>query len=247
MNFKEYLSQVTSQSIEEALYLDGDVLRFDQNVNDQGISTSFGKNKKLEPFKKTIIKDELISYSLYRSSGNELSKALKDADLNSTDIAKFLDRSAIYANRVIRSLDTDIIVSPVSSSPLAKTFQELIQKRNHLDYHLDSFRKTVDLEKVHIHDPDGKLTDKIRTRMATAINTGIRRGGISVKQFLPHHRQYIRGLFDAIDEKLTKKVLDKNVLIIDDIMTSGSTAINIYDVLKTHGQNNVAVLTILRS
>jgi len=43
------------------------------------------------------------------------------------------------------------------------------------------------------------------------------------------------------------KFENKNIVIIDDIMTSGTTAESIYKLLISHGANSVSVLTLFKS
>lgn len=83
--------------------------------------------------------------------------------------------------------------------------------------------------------------------MEKTIERATRRGNLSVKMFAPHHRKFITNLFEVVDKKLFDKIVDKHVVIIDDIMTSGTTAKNIYDILHANGAEKVSALTIFKS
>lgn len=61
------------------------------------------------------------------------------------------------------------------------------------------------------------------------------------------HRKFVKNMFMITDEKLLSKFEDKHVIIIDDIMTSGTSAKNIADVLLTNDAASVSVLTIFKS
>lgn len=219
--------------------------------SDTGIKSSFGKGKALTPYTKKILGDDLISYSLYNANtdnSTDIMKAIKSADMTNDDVKEFLNRTAIYAARVLRGLKVDVIVTPVSSSPLTKEFVKEISRRTNYDVYTDSFRKVPDFSKIRIDTSHPGLTDKIKDSMEKIIDRATRRGNLSVKMFAPQHRKFITNLFEVVvDKKLFDKIVDKHVVIIDDIMTSGTTAKNIYDVLRANGAEKVSALTIFKS
>ncbi len=218
--------------------------------SDTGIKSSFGKGKSLTPFTKKILGDDLISYSLYNANtdnSTDIMKAIKSADMNDRDVKDFLNRTAIYAARVLRGLKVDVIVTPVSSSPLTKEFVKEISRRTNYDVYTDSFRKVPDFSKIRIDTSHPGLTDKIKDSMEKTIERATKRGNLSVKMFAPHHRKFITNLFEVVDKNLFDKIVDKHVVIIDDVMTSGTTAKNIYDVLHANGAEKVSALTIFKS
>lgn len=224
-----------------------DFLLNDKNLAD--FITSFGKGKDFKPFKKEVIPG-LISYSLYNAKGQEANKimvAAKTADFKSGEIDEFLNRSAIYATRILRSLDVDIIVTPISSSDLTKEFVKRIKERSNYDVFIDSFRKQPDISKVEIDYDNPKITPLIIKSMEDTLDRAKRRNNLSVKMFSPMHRKFIKNMFEITDPKLLAKFEDKNVIIIDDIMTSGTSAKNIYDVLITNNAKTVNILTIFKS
>lgn len=211
--------------------------------------TKFGKGKNLKPFKKEI-ETGLISYSLYNASTKEAKQVMGDvkaADFKSGEIDEFLTRSAIYAVRILRRLNVDIIVTPVSSSDLTKEFVKRIAKRTHYDVYIDSFKKQPDISKIEIDREHPKITNAIIKSMESIIKNAIKKGNLSVRMFSPMHRKFIKNMFDITDPKLLSKFDGKNVVIIDDIMTSGTSAKNIYNVLVTNGATSVDALTIFKS
>jgi pyrimidine operon attenuation protein/uracil phosphoribosyltransferase len=228
-------------------------MSFKDFIHDQNIAsdflTTFGKGKNLKPFKKEI-EEDLISYSLYSAKGNEANQvmvALKTANFKTGEGDAFLTRSAIYAARILRDLSVDIIVSPMSSSDLTKEFVKRIKDRTHLDVYVDSFKKQPDISKVEIDRNHPKITDAIIKSMETTIERAIRRNHLSVKMFSPMHRKFIKNMFEITDAALLAKFEDKKVVVIDDIMTTGTSAKNIADVLLTNGAAEVSVLTIFKS
>ena len=156
--------------INEEITLSGSDLSFlYSNNKDAKVSTSFGKDKKLSPFKKKI-NDDLFSYSLYISKdATEVLNAVKKTNLGSDSVKSFLNRSAIYGARVLRKHSPDIIVTPKSSSDLAKEFAKSIGKRTNYDLFVDSFEKNSDIGKIGIDEKNPKISDEIIKRMRTAL------------------------------------------------------------------------------
>jgi phosphoribosylpyrophosphate synthetase len=214
--------------------------------SESGISSNFGSNKKLKPYQKKI-RDDLMAYSLYSAnSRSDISKALKQAKIDE-NMQQFLTRSAIYAARVLRSFNIDIIVSPKSSSPITKLFAQELQKRTNYDFYIDSFTKAIDMNQITVDKDHPAITEKLIKSLETTLERNRKKGFISVKNFQVKDRKFIKNIFDLVDPRLEKKVGEKNVLILDDIVSSGSTSEDIYRILKTHGANETTVLTLFKS
>lgn len=214
-----------------------------------GIDTRFGKSKDLKPFRKKVPGTDMESISLYQfKSATDILKALKKADFrNDQEVRQFVNRSAVYGARILRSYDIDIIVTPKSSSDLVKEFAQQIQSRTYYDFYIDSFQKTPNLNNVYIDKDDPRISDSIANSMERTLDKAKSKGSLSVKSFAPQHRKFVKGLFEIVDEKLYGKVYDKNVVIIDDVMTSGTTSKQIYDILQLHGANSVTTLTMFKA
>lgn len=246
ISFREY-----TQTLNEAFDIVDGKLVFNAPASNSGISSKFGKGKTYTPFiKKVEGVPDLFSYSLYQAKSENATailKAIKSADMNNPAVKAFIVRSAIYAARVLRSLKADVIVTPHSTSPLVNTFVSELAKRISADIFVDSFAKRPDLTKIEIDTSHPNITPAIAKSMKSTLNRAIKQGYLSVKMFAVMHRKFLKNMFELTDPKIIDKVNDKNVLIIDDIMTSGTTTKNIYDILKTNGANNVSALTLFKS
>ena len=241
LSFTEFVS------IQESFNIEDDKLVLKSS---DGIKSSFGKGKNLKPFTKKVLGDDLISYSLYQANttnSTDILKAFKTADYSTKELQDFLTRSAIYAVKVLREIGVDVIVTPVSSSNLTKEFVNKIIERTNYDVYIDSFRKSPDISKVKIDTNHPGITDDIVKSMKSILDRAIKRGNLSVKMFAVHHRKFLTNMFEVTDERLLQKINGKSVVIIDDIMTSGTTTKNIYDILITNGADKVSALTIFKS
>lgn len=214
-----------------------------------GILSKFGKDKSLKPFKKKIT-DSIIGYSLYNASVDgkmDILTAIKSLDFNQPAAAQFINRSAVYAAKIIREHDIDVIVNPISSSQLVSVLSKNIKERTHLDVFVDSFKKNPNVADIEIDRNHPKITEAIIKSMEATIARRAKAGTLSVKAFHPQHRLFVKNLFSIVDEKTFKKVNGKRVVILDDILTSGTTIKNIADLLYEHGAAEVIALTIFKS
>ena len=212
---------------------------------EEKLKFAFGKYITKTPYKTTRI--GITTYSLYHAHGDtKFLRSIKNADFKSDETKKFLTRSAIYATRVIKNLKIDLIVMPKSSSLLVKNFAKEIQKRIYIPIYYDSFSKTTDMSKIKIDKENPKITDPIIKTLTSILRSAVRDNKLSLTKLLPQNRKFLLNLFKVVDKKMLKKVNDKNVLIIDDIHTSGCTISNISNILTTHGAKKMIGLTIFK-
>lgn len=214
-------------------------------TEEEKLQYAFGKYKAKTPYKST--KNGIVTHSLYAAKGTALLKDIKNADFKTEETKKFLIRSAIYANRVIKNFDIDIIVMPKSSSPLVKNFIKELQKRIFIPVYYDSFKKTSNFSNIKIDRDNPKISDKIIKKLEPILRRAIKEGKLSLTKILPQNRKFLLNLFDVVDKKMLKKIEGKNVLIADDILTSGTTISNIANILTLHGAQKITGLTIFKS
>lgn len=242
-SFKEYLT--------EGLYIDDDnILQFLPSEQNKGIKTSFGKNMKLSPYIKKLTGTESNVYSLYVSStvdSTQILKALKMLDVSNENVQKFLNRSSIYAVKVLRSINPDIIITPQSSSLLLTEFVKMISEKTHYDVYYNCYRKTTNLTNVETKTDHPKLTPEIAEKLKIILDKSIASGEFKIHSVPPMWRSFLKNLYEINDTKLFNKLIGKSVVIIDDIITSGFTVNQIIDDLIINGVSSTNVLTIFKS
>lgn len=217
---------------------------------DSGIKSKFGKSKDYTPYKKKVEGTDIITYSLYSASAKnstEIMRAVKRADFSSPEVIQFLKRSAVYAYHLLKSMNIDAIVTPISSSDLTKEFVKELQARTHYDVYVDSFKKNPNISSIEIDVDNPNITPAIAKSMQKILDKANRDGQLSLTKFSVMHRKFIKNLFQIVDKTLLAKFDGKKILIIDDIMTSGTTTKNIVDILMINGAKEVSGLTIFKS
>ncbi len=212
------------------------------------INLRFGKCE-LKPYTKNIEGVELDAFSLYTSKGSDATiilKQLKVMHINEIVYNQFLNRSAVYAARIIRDLKIDIIVTPKSSSSLTKDFAQKIKERNPgIEYLLDSFVKSEDPSKITLDLESKKLSDNTIKKLESSIRRGVKLGYFQMKWILPPYRKFLKNVFSYTGN--AKKFEDKTVLIIDDVIASGSSLVSIFQTLQEAGAESVKCLTIFKA
>lgn len=236
--------------IKEDIHVQDGELVFDYRKSGEGIGTKFGKDKNFAPYTKTIPGTDMKCYSLYvsnKAKSSEVLKAMKNVDYSNSDVSQFLNRSAVYATRVLRGTPIDIIVTPKSSSNLTKEFVKDLAARNNVSVMVDSFVKQPDISKIEIDRESPKISENIIKKLETILRKAKENNQFKLSKILPQHRKFIKNIFVVADESIIKKINDKNVLIVDDIITEGTTSESIYNILVANGAKFVTTLTVFKS
>ena len=227
----------------------------DYKKNVSGISTSMGKDKNFTPFKtsgKMFGNDIVISgyssklldnesiqpkelrniiYNLIKSKSDEYSLSIEE-------IEYFVRRTIIYLNRFFNknNLSFDVILLPKSSSALNMKMAQEFKKRFPYDVNLysDEITKSLPKDLQIVGDPP----EIIRKALQRSLDKWNTEGKFEIKKLPPSFRQYVSNL-SKIDDKIFKKVEGKNVLIIDDVLTSGITISDIIKQLRNKSNPNI--------
>lgn len=261
MNFSKFyfIEKLTEsfQKLNEHITLDTKqkTATIDYTKNISGISTKMGKDKYFTPFQtsgKMFGKDVIISgYSSKLLNGEQIQpKELRviiynlikgkagEYTLSNEEIDYFVKRTIIYLNRYFNknNLSFDIILLPKSSSNLNRKMAEEFRKRFPYEVQLysDEITKSSpkDLQIV------GNPPEEIEKALQKIINKWNIDGKFEIKKLPPSWRQFISNL-SKIDDKVFKKVDEKNVLIIDDVLTSGTTIADIIKQLRNKSNPNI--------
>jgi len=248
--------------IDEGISIDNNTIVFDYNNNEVGIETRLGKTKINKETKK---KDRMIAfeskektllgstvyflYKLNRELGY-IVKSIKDNKpykIDARELDRFLTRSAIYANKNIKNFDFDLIVYPNNASNLLSTFVDKISQR----YNISKFKispsiKKLDVSNIEINDPKSKLSDSNRKSIEKILKRVKNKGFLKLHDDVPKQfRSFIKN-FISLDDKILDIVDSKNILIIDDVYTTGSTIKELVRVLNERGASKVIGLTIFK-
>jgi len=257
MDFKEYIN---SGLIESIGIIDGKLV-FDYNnlkPNKDEISTKMGKKEKgvkFVPFASST--DTLNKYkvfSVYSTKGANKSKILKtikkqtDLEMSNTDYERFIIRTAIFMSaKIVSPNKIDIIILPKTSSKILFDLVDEISSRNPgVSYISQQFTKTKPKEiKIDVDHP--KINDNIISKLEIIKQNAIKKDNFEMKKVPSWMRKFIKNFIELTPDKYLRKHLEgKNILIIDDIFTSGTTMGAMGDILNMYSPENLVFATLFK-
>ena len=260
-SFSEYTKESQDILVESIGIVDGELV-FDYNKITPGkeeISSKFGKKHKGEKFvpyaktTETIIKHKV--YSVYNAQGTNktaLLKAIKkqsNISISNEDYKQFINRTAMYMDyKLIRKNDIKVIIAPHSSSPLLFDLINNLKKRNpKVIFISKSFEKNLP-DKITIDKDHPKITPDIVKYLEKEIQKAKSNGYFAMKEIKRvQMRKFISNIFKLSPDVSLKNIEGKNVMLLDDIVSSGSTTADMIRNLENYSPNKVIPVTIFKT
>lgn len=248
-----------SEYIKEGFEIKDNIIYFNPN-SDEFIKTSFGKNKKLAAYEKKMPFG--VIYTAYNKSTNipsdisykEFLDALKGKskkykmDIESYD--KFLTRTALYLSKIVRDEEIDTILLMESSSKLVSDLSLKLNK------YLPKYYEIMTFDNAIFKNPNfdeitfdknliSKLNDKSIKSLKSAIDKMKHEKYFKIKDIYVSFRKIIKNWL-KLKNNLVLKIVDKNVLLIDDILTTGSTFISASKLIEDAGAKKLIGIAIVK-
>ncbi len=235
------------KDILEAISIEDNKVKIDYSNPIGLIKTIMGKNKYKDPFVTTYKGHKIFSaYGKSSSEANtEIMLALKGKSkilkIDSDILKQFIKRTAFYLwSRALKDKSIDLVVSIKSSSPLSNDFsKEFVSRIPNVLFLPYSIFKS-EKEKIKIDD---KASESQRKSLNRIINKD---EDFQIKKVNTQMRGLVHD-YMSISDELSKKIKDKNILIIDDYLTSGATFIDIFEVINRYNPKNVYGVTIFKA
>jgi hypothetical protein len=170
-------------------------------------------------------------FSVYRadpaknSATIDFKKNLRIYDQKDVDV--FVMTCAKYMVwEIFRKQKTNTILVPASSSPLVSMVAKRIGEFDRtLTIVQDSFKKSEHTE-IEIDTSIPGFTPAIGLVILNAIDKGKKTGHFELKNVSPpQFRKYVKGFMKMQSNVATKDITGKNVMILDDILTKGTTIV----------------------
>lgn len=247
----------------ESIYSDGGELRLTHqnersSSDDETISTFIGKRLYKTHLRPSGI--EVLSFFTYHSSDESVAllKSLKGNgpyQVSADQVDKFLNKTAFAAFRLMHHLEPDVIIHPKSSSQLLTIFTDHLQKIfpraelvhdafiKHTPADVDELLNTdhPDWDKFETKHPD--QAEKLRSYLEKNLDAGVIELKKLYKPYVKFIRNFIklRSAYDLID-----KVTDNNVLLVDDVLSSGTTFQEMYRQLSELEPKSIKGLTLFK-
>jgi phosphoribosylpyrophosphate synthetase len=213
---------------------------------------------------------EVFSCFVYKHSDvtTSILKAIKGQDgpykMDEKTRLKFIQDAAKYAAKLVSSKKIDLILYPKSSSDLDARFVEEIVKLTNVAILPDAaVKKQIEIRDDNMQDmsvfldvdnPDFfKLSTKSIKALEQALIRSVRKNQesgkgaeISLKDIYKAHGKFVKNFMDATTN-LNEFVVGQNVLIVDDVASSGSTIMEMSRLAKEAGAKTVTALTLFKN
>ena len=235
------------KSFLESINIKDDSVEIDYSSPDGLLKTTMGKNKSKEPYVMTYKGYQIFSSYIKDSSAlnTDIMNALKgkstDLNIDPQVLSQFIKRTAIHLWLTsIKNKSIDMIVSIKSSSSLANDFASEFFSRIPNVYFLPDSAFKGGKENIKIDDKASEGQKKSITR---AIN---KEGEFQIKKIDAKMRNLVHG-YMSISDELQSKIEGKNILIVDDFLTSGATLKDIFDTVSKYNPKSIYGVTIFKA
>lgn len=224
LSFKKYV-------ISESLTLYNKTLRYGKGKNNALLKMKLGDF------------DAHSLFSMKEFSTAEL-KELKSG--KSEEYAKFIKSAAIYCSIYIRKKGITLITTPESTS--SNILNDFIRELkaitgDSVDFVPNKFLKVVP-SKILLRRED--IPEKIKDRVEREYARVIKMDKFELKKIDKISLSYFYNMFE-FDGKFTRHTKsDSKILVLDDILSSGTTLKSIMELLSELGYSSVEALTIMK-
>jgi len=232
------------RNLDEGLSIIDDKLVFDYS-NDSGLRVALGtKQFKFKPYKTKVDDYSIISLYQVTSEDKVILRTLKNEtsiQVDKKDLDYFADRSALYAFQQIPE-EIDIILFSENSYYLFDSFIKKLESRfssKVITISQSIYKTTTDNLKIKDDAPIKYLKD-----LQILLTSLKKKDTIKLRNDIPlKFRKYFTGF---ISIRNGVQFENKNILIVDDILTTGSTFLELFEVLKIRGASNIYGLTLFK-
>ncbi len=261
--FSEYTVDSTDILVESIGIVDGQLV-FDYNkikADDDEISSKFGKNTKGEKFAPYVKTTDTIAkhkvravYSVKGINKTKILKTLKSHNaglsMKNDDYKQFINRTAMYIDfKFIRKNDIQTIIAPSSSSIIITDLLENLANRNpKLTVINKAFEKNKPKD-VQIDYDHPKINDKSIEYLKLELDKAKKNGFFAMKEIKrAQMRKFIKNIMKLTpDVSLQHAIEGKNVVLIDDIISTGTTTTDMIRIIEMYSPNELTAITIFKT
>jgi hypothetical protein len=223
------------------------------------ISTSF----KRIPYKTSIKGSDPIYSILNYISSDQTTKLLTSLkgkgpyQVNDKILDQFLTGVVGASKKIIDHLDPTVIIYPKSSSDLLKKFVEKLKSAYpNIKVADEAFIKTVlkagdEEAMINTAHPDWKKfaeeNPEAVSDLKKSLARNIKDGNLELKKLYKPYTKFIKNFVELKDAYQTlEQVMGQKVIVVDDILSSGTTMLEMFRQLKEFEPELIAGLTIFK-
>jgi len=250
-NIKILIKKIIKEEFNEGFDIDNNTVSFNPHHKNY-VNTSFGKTNN-KPYVMKLPYG--ISYSAYKKTSNNINpiiKAIKNQSENYTitkeGYEKFINRTAIYFAPLIIKEQIDTILPMESSSKLVKDLTNEILKKLPKSYEMFKFDKIIlknpNINAISISN-EYNLNDNTKKSLQYTLEKAKKNKYFEIKNIPPKFRKLVKNWLYIENNKLAN-IIDKNILLIDDYVTTGSTLKEASTILHNAGAKKIIAISIIK-
>lgn len=230
---------------------------FDYLFNDKETqNTRLGKGKFIPYVAQGVSVNNKTIYSVYNKNVKTISEIIKTLkkqnkiDMNSSDYEHFIKRTAVYVTSESAGImkNIDVILTPKSSSFIVQDLVDEIKKRKpDIKIITETFYK-LPVEDIVIDYKNYDVSETVKTDMDKLIKKAKKEGFLELKKVKKIFLNYISNIL-CIDKLKIKQnyIENKNILLIDDVLSSGKTFQEMIRLIESFSPNEIRGLTIFKT
>lgn len=233
------------------------------NWKETSTPDTIGTSFKRVPYKSTIKGSEPIWSILNYVSSDQSTKILQSLkgkgpyQVTDKQIDQLLTGVVGACRQLFASVKPEVLIYPKSSSDLLKQFVEKLKKAYPGIEVLDEAfikkaLKAGDEEAlINTDHPDwekfSKENPKAVSELKKTLARHIQDGNLELKKLYKPYVKFIKNFVELKDAyNVLEKVMDKNVMVVDDIFSSGTTMLEMMRQLKEFEPKDISGLTIFK-
>jgi len=221
------------------------IIDYDKKPSEKSLDTHFGTTKKkFKHFQKKVGSDVVVK-SVYKftKENHDVVVRLKQST-DKKQIESFVKRTAIFLYKHYKNYHIDYIIIPKDSYLLINEIANELSLRLNLEnpIPLDIIEKTSP-KYITIDFDDPTINDWVVEELEYILKISRKRNYFKMKEVKPSIRKYLKNTHQ-LNNFYLHKLSDKNILIVDDIITSDKTIKDVSDLLFFYEANNVHACTI---
>ena len=239
------------KEVVEGITVHNNEAKFNYN-NKDGVSTKIGKGN-FNPFTKAS--KDLNGHTIYsvyydpRDIANKVILSIKGKGpykVTPEDYNLLLARTSKYiCYHLLKGVDT--IVTPSSTSPIIlHLLKEIHSIMPHLIMLPNSFSKFTDLSKITVNYNHPTITPVIAKILETYLTKARSTGVFELKKISPSMRKFLNNFHEIIDEKILKHISGQHVCVLDDLLVTGTTIVQVVNLIDEYGASKVSGVTIFK-
>lgn len=247
------------KTFHEDVEIDGSDIKFNYELKPKPkyINTRLGKtskNIKFSPRITTLDNSRYKVFSAYSKKSSkettEILKAIKKSsdykyNLSDEEYLYFIKRTSIFFKKILTNKNIDtILITESSSSLISDVVYELIKRLPHSGIKIHTKGIYKNIENAYIDRPL-KMSDSEFNQLKSSLEKSKETDNFEIKKQHAKYRKYFKNWM-TIDEKLHKDIKNKNVVLFDDYITTGSTLDTICDKIDELNPNDLKIMTILK-